>query len=552
MNRRGCNYGQLSANQSFKKEQGMKVFQSKACRVLSLMVCLGLLLVPVAGWAGEVKLTILHTNDHHGHFMKFSPYPVVDVGGLAAQSTLINVVRAEVQAAKGFTLVLSAGDINTGVPESDLLNAEPDIQLMNAIGFDVMELGNHEFDNPREVLMEQKSWAKFPFICANAIMKDSGKTLVQPYIIKEFEGLKVAIFGLITDTMPTLVLPANIADLTFKNPIDVAKELVPKLKAEADIVIALTHLGFYKDGGNEIGDIELAKAVPDIDVIVGGHTHTALTAAEKVGKTLIVQAGAYSQYVGRLDLVVNTDSNTVTADTYKLLSVNGKTPVKYNDKTYYVYTEQGYVEDKALADLTAPYLTQAGDLLAQPVGEALVELVGGKEQSRSQETNLGNLITDAMRDKTGADIAFLNGGGIRAGIAPGTIAYRDVLTVQPFGNTLVTLNLTGEQVMQVLNYAATVKPGAGAFLHVGGLKWTLNRKAGAAEKVMAGDAPLDLKKTYKVVTNNFMAAGGDGYAALKDLPKYDTNFVDADALKEYIGKLGKVEPKVEGRLTIVE
>ena len=529
----------------------MKLFRGVRGRLLLGLALFAFVLFPTLSIGAEYKLTLLHTNDHHGHFMKFG----LDVGGLAAQSTLINVVRAEVTGAKdapGYVIVLSAGDINTGVPESDLLYAEPDVQLMNLIGYDAMELGNHEFDKPRKVLTQQQEWAKFPFICANAVKKDTGEPLVKPYLIKEYDGLKVAILGLITDQVPILVLPDHIADLTFKNPIDVAKEMVPGLKAEADIVVVLSHLGMHKGGGSEIGDIELAKAVPEIDVIVGGHTHSKLTAPKRVGNTIIVQAGAYSEYAGRLDLVVDSDANKVTANTFQLFSVNGKKPVKLGEKTYYVFAEQGYMEDADVLKATEPYKTKAGDLLAQSIGETLVELVGTRKEVRSLETNLGNLIADAMCAKTGAEIAFINGGGIRASIPAGKITYRDVLTVQPFGNTLVTLNMTGEQIMQILNYAATVRPGSGAFLHVSGLKWTLNRKTNAAENVRVGQTRLDLKKLYKVVTNNFMAAGGDGYASFKDLPQYNTNFVDADAFQEYISKAGKVEPKVEGRLTIVE
>jgi 5'-nucleotidase/UDP-sugar diphosphatase len=253
-----------------------------------------------------------------------------------------------------------------------------------------------------------------------------------------------------------------------------------------------------------------------------------------------------------LELTVDTEADAIVGVTYNLVSINGKKRVKYNDNSYYMYTSPGYVEDKAILEAMSPYMEQANELLSQPIGEALVTLVGDKSESRSQETNLGNLITDGMRAKVGADIAFQNGGGIRAGIAEGTITYRSVLTVQPFGNILTTLEMSGAQVMDVLNYAASLDSGAGAFLHVSGVKWTLNRQTKKAEDVMVDDAPIDLEKTYTVVTNNFMASGGDGYAMLKDIPQYETGFVDADALMEYIGMLDKVEPKVEGRLTIVE
>ncbi len=526
----------------------------RTTRFMFILALVSLLIIPTAAFAKVYNLTILHTNDHHGHFMKYNPYPVMDVGGMAAQSTLVNIVRSEVEKAGDYVMLLSAGDTNTGIPESDMLDAEPDIKLMNMLGYDAMTLGNHEFDNSREVLLKQQEWAEFPFLSANAVKKDSGEPLVEAYIIKEFDGLKVAIFGLTIENTPVLTLPENTADLEFKDVIETAKELVPKLQEEADIVVALTHIGFREEGGagNVTGDFKLAAEVPGIDVIVGGHTHTKVTEAKVVGDTVIVQAGAYSDYVGRLNLAIDSDADKVTEYSYKLVPVNMKKRVSFNDKRYYMYVDKGYIEDREILEVAAPYTEQADELLSQPVGEAVVALVGGRKESRSQETNLGNLVTDAMQAKTGADIAFQNGGGIRADIAPGTVTYRNILTVQPFGNTLVLLDMTGQQVMDVLNYAATIESGSGAFLHVAGLKWTLNRANKAAENVMVGDVPIDPQKTYKVVTNNFMASGGDGYKMLREISQVDTGFVDADAFKEYVAKLGKVEPKVEGRLTIVE
>lgn len=504
-----------------------------------------------AAFAKEFQLTILHTNDHHGHFQKFDPYPVEDVGGLAAQSTLVNIVRAEVENGGGHVLVLSAGDVNTGVPESDLLDAEPDFNLMNMIGYDAMTLGNHEFDNSLNVLMKQKDWARFPFLAANVVMKESGELLVEPYIIKEIDGLKVAVLGLITEDVPTLVLPDNVKDLNFLDVIDTAKKYVPELRNKADLVIALTHIGYYDSDSERIGDVQLAKAVPGIDVIVGGHTHTTLDQPVAVGDTLIVQADGYSEKMGRLNLIVDRDTDKVRNHTYELLPVNGKKRVKYNDKNYYQYVGTGFIEDKDILEAMAPYLEGADALLKKPVGTSMVELVGGKSVSRSQETNLGNLITDGMRAKTGADIALQNGGGIRAGIAPGMIAYRDVLSVQPFGNTLTEIMMTGTQIVEVLNMSAA-KVGSGAFLHVSGLKVTYNKTAGKAENVMVGNAPIEIDKTYKVVTNNFVAAGGDGYSTMKLLDKYDTGYVDADATIEYIRTFGEVDPKVEGRITVID
>ncbi len=493
------------------------------------------------------QLTILHTNDHHGHFSKFNPYPVSDVGGLSAQATLVNIVKAEISKTGGKVLVLSAGDINTGIPESDMQDAEPDIIAMNMIGYDAMVLGNHEFDKSRNVLMKQKDRAEFPFLSANIFLRGTRKTLVEPYIIKNLDGLRVAILGLTTEQTPILTRPDNVEDLEFKDPINIAKRLVPILRKKADLVIALTHLGLYEDNDQK-GDIALAKAVPELDVIVGGHTHTRLEKPVVVGKTIIVQAGGYSEYVGKLNLKIDTSDGDIAQD-FELLPVNMKRRVKNNGKKFYYLVGRGYVEDREVLKAMEPYLTKANSLLSQPIGRTIVALSGGKTDSRTRETNLGNLITDAIRAKTGADIGFQNGGGIRAGIAPGTISYRDILTVNPFGNTLVLIDMTGSQVKEVLNYSAG-KIGSGAFMQVSGLKFTI--KNGRALNIRVGNVSMIDRKIYTVATNNFVGAGGDGYRMLKPLAKEDTGFVDADVVKEYIERMKTVSPRVEGRIRIVQ
>jgi 5'-nucleotidase/UDP-sugar diphosphatase len=525
----------------------------RAIRIYKLSVLtifLALLLInPASVFAKTYQLTILHTNDHHGHFEKFNPYPVSDVGGFAAQSALVNIVRAEVEKKGGHTLLLSAGDVNTG----DMLDAEPDFKIMNMIGYDAMTIGNHEFDKPRDVLMKQQGWAEFPFLAANIAKKNTGETLFEPYIIKNLDGLRVAIIGLITEETPILVVPDHVKDLEFKSTIETAKELVPKLRNEADVVIALTHMGFYEESGGKYkapGVFRLAREVQGIDAIVDGHSHTAVKELKKINNTVLVQAGEWSKYVGRLDLTIDTDLKRVSDAQFKLIPVNMKKRVKYKGQKYYVYADKGYIEDKKILEAMDPYLEKADQVLSQPVGKALVKLDGDRKLVRSQETNLANLVTDGMRAKTGADIAFQNAGGIRSDVAPGVVTYRDILQVQPFGNTLVVMYMTGKQIIDVLNYAATIKPGNGAYLQVSGLKWTNNK--GKAENVMIGNAPVDLGKTYKAVTNSFMAAGGDGYSMLKKTQQVDTGFVDADALRECFAKSGEVNPKVEGRVTVIQ
>ncbi|GAK58353.1 5'-Nucleotidase domain protein [Candidatus Vecturithrix granuli] len=298
------------------------------------------------------------------------------------------------------------------------------------------------------------------------------------------------------------------------------------------------------------GDVKLAKEVPGIDVIIGGQSRTVLQEALCVGNTLIVQASEYGMYIGRLDLTIDSETDSITEYTYKLLPVNLKTAVEYQGKSYYMYADKGYAEDPEVLEFIQPYLAQVDEILSQPVGEALVNLDGDRDAIWYRETNLANLVTDSMRVKTGAEIAVQNVGGFRAGIAAGPITYRDILTVLPFGDRLVLLDMTGEQVMEVLSYAATVKPGAGTFLHASGLTWTNNK--GIPEQVMVNGAPIDLERMYKVATSDFLARGGDRYTMFTDAPQYDLGFTLASGLREYIMKKGKVAPKVEGRLTIIE
>ena len=218
---------------------------SKTSLSLIIVVSIGcFLLIPTTSVAKIYHLTILHTNDHKGHFAKFSLPGNPDVGGMAARSTLINIVRAEVEQAGGHVLLLSAGNVNIGAPESNLLNAEPDFKVMKMLGYDAMTPGHGDFCKPREVLLQQREWAGFPFLSANLVKKETGEPLLVPYIIKKFDGLNVAIFGLIQEVIPEITIYAK--DLEGRSAIETAQALVPKLRAEADMVIALTHLGLFE------------------------------------------------------------------------------------------------------------------------------------------------------------------------------------------------------------------------------------------------------------------------------------------------------------------
>ena len=519
-----------------RKYSGKRFLHCSAIRltilVFGLLVCSQLFLDPRPAVA--YQLTILHTNDQHGHFAAFDCHPFQDIGGMAAQSTLVNTVRAEVEAKGGDVLLLSAGDVNTGVPESDLLDARPDFELMGRLRYDAMVPGNHEFDNPLAILKKQRQWAGFPFLAANVLDAAGGETIFDACLIKTLGEVRVGILGLTTARTPQMVLPENIKGLRFHDPLAVAAARVPKLRQEVDLLIALTHLGLHPQpearDADRVDDRRLAEEVPGIDVIVGGHSHSLLRQPVTAGRTLIVQAGEWSRYVGRLDLHI--EKGQIVSCDYALLPVNLKKTIRYRDRDYTLFQGQAYVPDPSIAKAVAGYMAEAGDRLGEPVGRTDVFLDGRRDQVRFRETNLSRLITESMRARTGADMAFQNGGGIRDSIAPGLITYRDLLRVLPFGNTIVDLELQGSEILDMLRHAAAIEPGQGGFLHAAGLSWKTQQ--GKPIQVRVHGRPLKPDRRYSAATNSFLAAGGDGYALLADCPQYDTGYLDVEVLREAV------------------
>lgn len=503
-------------------------------------------------FASTVELTILHLNDTHGHAWPFSEWRNPSIGGFAAIATLLDEIRKEVSEKGGYTLFLHAGDLNTGVPESDLLDAEPDIVALNMMGLDVMVIGNHEFDNPVETLLGQMAKADFPFISANIAFSDNGMPLFQPYVIKNFNGFKVAILGLTTKTTEIIGNPKFIQGFDFLDPIAVAKFYVPILRKKADFIVALTHLGIdLDDKPNDPygGSVSLAKSVDGIDVIVDGHSHTLLDKPLVINDTLIVQAGEWGKYLGRLDLII--EDGKIRYAEFKPIPINLK---KYlgkdeNGKDKYEYIWKEIPEKPEIKEVLDKYKEKGAEKLNEPIGETKVFF--DNKYVRVKDNILAHLITDAVKWKTGADVVLQNGGGIRAAIKPGVITYRDILTVLPFGNTVVMLEMTGEQLLKVLEYAANIPDGKGAKLQVAGLSW-VEKEDGVISDVKVNGEPIDPNKVYKVATNDYMANGGDGYTMLKDITnRYDTGYVLADVVKEYIQNL-KVIKSYDGEVRWTE
>ena len=515
--------------------------------------------------------TIVHTNDHHGRFWKNNDGEY----GLSAQKTAIDKIRKEVKDNGGQILVLSGGDINTGVPESDMQDAEPDFKGMSKIGFDAMALGNHEFDNPLPVLAKQQKWANFPLLSANIYR--AGRPMFEAYRIFNKAGLKIAVLGLTTNDTQKMVSPENLAyagtwksgriinpkstaGLEFRSPIEAATKWVPILRTQADVVIAATHMGHYTNGNhgsNASGDVEMARAVNGIDLIVGGHSQNPVCmkaendrndayipggkcVPDRQNGAWIVQAHEWGKYVGRADF--SFKNGVLTLDHYALIPINLKKSIKSPDgatSSKVLYSE-AIAEDPEMLAFLQPFQDKGQKTLTVEVGTTRGTLDGDRSRVRAQPTNLGTLIATSMMDKVKADFAVMNSGGVRDSIADGKITYKDILKVQPFGNTIVYADLTGQEVQSYMNAMSTMTAGSGAFPQFAGIQATFEN--GTARDIQINHAPLDLNKTYRIALNDFAAAGGDGYPKLKSTASYvNTGFNDADILKAYISKNSPID-----------
>ena len=497
-----------------------------------------------------VKLTVLHTNDHHGRFWKNNDGEY----GMAARKTLLDSVRAEVKAAGGHTLVLDGGDVNTGVPESDTQDAEPDFKGMKLLGYDAMTFGNHEFDKPITVLTKQIAWAGFPMLSAN-IYKD-GKRFAKPYEVFDRGGLKIAVVGLTTDDSAKMVDPANIAGVEFRKPAREAAALMPELKSQAHVVIAATHMGHYTGGArgvNAEGDVEMAREVKGFDLIVGGHSQnpvcmlTELTRNEtyepggpcqpdRQNGAWIVQAHEWGKYVGRADF--EYAGSELKLMKYELIPINLKKTVKTADgKDQKVFATQEIKEDPATLEFLKPYQDKGRAALDVVVGQSDGKLEGDRAVVRAQPTNLGVFIASVMQQRAKADLAIMNAGGIRESLPAGALTYKDVIKVQPFGNRLAYVDLSGKELMDYLNAAAKMTAGAGAFAQFSGVQLVIEN--GAVKSAAIKGLAIDLAKTYRMALNSFQANGGDGYPKLANHPGYvNTGFVDADVMREYLSRNG--------------
>ena len=489
--------------------------------IMAILVCA---IFPVFG-AEQTTLTILHTNDTHAR--------VKDDGkaiGFAKMATYVEELKKE-----GNVLVLDAGDMFQGLPIANLEKGQSIVSVVNQVGYDAMVPGNHEFDFGSDNLLELRDKINFPMLSAN-IVTASGEEVFKPYIVKEFDGVKVGVFGLTTPETYYKTHPNNVKGYEFNEIVASAQKAVKALKEteKVDVVVMVSHLGL--DEGDLTSDV-VAEQVEGIDLIVDGHSHSNLPEGREVNGTLIVSTGEYFTNIGRVDLTI---TNGKVADTkVKLVSYTDLAEVTANE---------------AITSEIIKLEEEQAKVLETVVGKTSVVLDGERANVRTGETNLGQLATNAMIAETGAQMAITNGGGIRASIPVGDITMKHIQEVFPFGNTVMVKEIKGSDILAALEHGVSGYPEQmGAFPHTAGITFTLYAGEEAGNRIgnvkIAGES-LQLDKLYTVVTNDFMAAGGDGYTMFGEYPvkaEYNTLM---DILLGYIKDLGEITQEVEARMTV--
>jgi 5'-nucleotidase / UDP-sugar diphosphatase len=498
-------------------------------RFVLALVASAILAAPAA--AQPVSLTILHTNDTHGHLLPFS-YPDAtasgrelqglrtykNIGGIARRATLVKRIRQSLEQRQVPVWLADIGDYSDGTPFSTEYHGEADVAAMNAVGYDLGTLGNHEFNNTAAQLRKLIGMTKYGLVCANITDRASAKPLLQPYVIRKVGPVRVAVFGLITKEAATY--PAGKEAFDVADEIPTAKQIVASLRSQADIIVLLSHAG-------EGTDERIAAEVPGIDVIVGGHSHSRLPSgdfvwrseellASSVNGTIIVQAHQWGGELGRLDLLFTKDEKgTWRVDRYRaqLIPVSADIP-----------------ED--------PGVTAVVDQFWKPIAAQYGEVIGqaaGEFASRGDDLAEYHLVSDALRETFNADFAMENMGGVRSPLLRGAITRADLVTMDPFNNTVVTFQATGQEIRQLLQRYSPA---------VSGLRYRLENRQ--LVEVTIGGQPLDDARTYSGVTNSYFA----GFA-LKGLTVKDTGKPRLDTLIQYIRSKGTVRPAYDGRRIVV-
>lgn len=506
---------------------------------LALLLASGLGACAHGNAVNDSALTILHTNDLHGHIEPWTGWGELDgkrIGGLDRIATAVADVRREVGAEK--VLLLDGGDTIGDTMIAVETEGRAVVEAMNAIGYDAMVIGNHEPDFGPEALARRIGEARFPVLAANLYRKGGGH-FATPYVLRTINGVRIGVIGLAYPNTALTTASKNVAGLEFRDAIDTARELVPQLRREgAQLVVVLSHFGLSAEQ-------HLAREVPGIDVIVGGHSHNRMVEAERVGETLIVQAGAHGSDLGRLDLTI--ENGRVTGHRRHLILID-------NDLLQ---------PDPRVADVVHAALAPHRERLDETVGAAggtvarAQTLAGQEPGPRDEPSPADMLFADIVRRETGVDAALLPGVGYGVAIPPGSIAAGGLRNLIPHDSKVVTMTLTGAQVREILEqslentYTKDPRVKVGGLVQVSGLTFAYRRDAKRGERlqeVRIGDEPLDPGRRYRVATNTLLAQGGHRYRTFTEGQDRRELGSQYELVKSAIGRAGTLVAPAEPRV----
>lgn len=440
--------------------------------------------------AKDIRIFIYHTNDIHGWILTRPNKRKKLVGGA-------DVLARYFREAPGPKLLIDAGDWFQGTPEGSLTKGKALVSFFNAVPYDVIEVGNHDFDFGQAQLEKLVHSLHMPVLGANVYSLKTGKRVpyLKPFVIKNLAGIKIGVFGLLTTNMPNLTFHKNIRGLKFRREIDEAKDEVRILKGKgATVIIAVTHVGIQTPKSAPFEDDRfIASHVAGIDLIVGGHSHTLLPKGvrDSVHHTLIVQTGSYLTHVGKVTLWINPLTKKVVRSKARVIKIN---PQKMGS-------------DPQIKKILARYQQEVGKKMNQVLGQSPRTF----KRKFDRESAIGDWAADCLRLWAKTDVAFQNSGGLRADLPRGPVTWRDIFDVMPFDNYVATMSLSGAQIREILEWGVSGNQG---IIQVSGIRFDYDPKAPAQKRVRdvwIDNQPLVSSSSYSVATLNFLAQGGDGY-----------------------------------------
>jgi len=482
------------------------------------------------------EIVIYHTNDMHGRVVGDDEY-IIGIDRIAAIH--MNTPNS---------ILVDAGDTFHGLPIATINGGADIVGLMNFAGYDAMVIGNHEFNYGWKRLINLQDIASFPFFASNVTM--NGHQYLDHTEIIEIDGVKIGLFGIITESTAHSAMPDFVREVDFADPVETAQAKVEFLRGQkVHVIVALCHLGDTPNSGTL--STELASKVPEIDVIIDGHSHTELPEGKTENGVLIAQTGDHGNNLGKV--TISIEKGEITSKTASLITAEQALEV---------------TPDETVAAVLSSMMASIDTILSEPIGESALHMSSERSPGvRTQEMPLGNLVADAYRFASGSEIAIANGGDIRADIPSGVVTRGDVISVLPFGNTLMVKEITPAVLYEVLENGVSgivvdselnidyELSSQGRFPQVSGFRFVYDPAAPVGNRIISVTlddgrelSPDDSSTVITLTSSNYLMTGGDEYIMLENLPVFRELGSADEALAEFIRKHTPVDSSAEGRI----